>query len=304
MPENFETKIINILNSEGPLLGKEIMEHFERRDYTNVWKTCFQCSIFHVSHFARYYLRYDIAREDHIRLSPSILRDFLSFTIISLPHQRSQVIDRQIILSNKHREISMRKLKIARDALLDIDLDLREALDRKSCSFISGDISYFLAHDEPREAHGTGELVRGSDIDIITVYEDDTDPDLIKRADEAMLQKKHILLKQPSVREEIDFIYKPYQKIREQFSYDDIKQKIACKILYESLFIAGSLQLYAKLQQDMEDAGVTKKIEADFLTALEERNTAIKTIMSSQHDLNDSNLQSLFFFSQERLEFT
>lgn len=303
MEKSIETQIITIINDQGPLLGKEIMAHFNKDDYIQVWKTCFESNIFHISHFARYYLRYDIAREDQIRLSPSVLRDFLSFTLISLPHQRSQVIDRQIMLSNHHREISMRKLKLAYSTILDLDPAIAKELNEKSCYFISGDIAYFLAHEEPREAHDLGELVKGSDIDIINIYDDDLDPEIIKKAEETMLAKKHMLLKQPSVREELDFIFKPYSRMETQFSYKDIREKIACKILYESLFVAGSLEVYSRLKDDMRKAGVDKKIEADFEQAMEERKSAIKKIMSGAHDPHDANTQSLFFFSQERLEF-
>jgi hypothetical protein len=42
-----------------------------------------------------FYLRFDITRGDQVRLSPSILRDFLSFTLFGLPGQREQMIERQ-----------------------------------------------------------------------------------------------------------------------------------------------------------------------------------------------------------------
>ena len=115
---DMETRIIDAVNARGPLLGRELVEALDGAPYLDVWRTCFGSGFLQISHFARYYLRYDITREDFIRLSPSILRDFLTFTLISLPHQRSQVIERQIQLSNHHREISVRKLAVARDTIM------------------------------------------------------------------------------------------------------------------------------------------------------------------------------------------
>jgi len=61
----------------------------------NLRKACFRSQSFLISHFASYHLRFDITRGDQARLSPSILRDFLSFTLFGLPGQREQMIERQ-----------------------------------------------------------------------------------------------------------------------------------------------------------------------------------------------------------------
>ena len=86
----------------------------------------------------------------------------------------------------------------------------------------------------------------------------------------------------------------------------DIHQKIACKILYESFFLYGRLDLYEKLTTDLEFTGTVKKIENDFTKALAGRKATIQKILSLEADdleSMDKNTQSLFFFSQERLEF-
>ena len=131
--------------------GKELVEQVPDRNYLELWQACFTSPDILISHFSRYYLRYDITREDSIRLSPSILRDFLSFTLFSTVSQREKVIDRQVTLSNHHRQVSMQKMRIARGILRQIMRKIPQDLHHIMCAFIAGDIAYFLAHREPRE---------------------------------------------------------------------------------------------------------------------------------------------------------
>ncbi len=305
--EDIEKQIATILLMRGPLTGHQLSE--EMGDDVNpimLWKACYQSELFRVINFARYYLRYDVTREDMIRLSPSVLRDFLSFTLVYIAGQRSDATDMAAMLANKHRLISLKKLKFARNTLLSLSPDILEKIHYQTCCFIAGDISYFLAHEEPRIHEPTGAKLYGSDIDIIVVHENHMDPDLIKRAEEEVLAYKHRCIKDPAIGQEIDFIFKPVQKMLSQYAYADIHQKIACKILYESFFLYGRLDLYEKLTTDLEFSGTVKKIENDFSTALAGRKATIKKILSlAQDDLDDmdENTQSLFFFSQERLEF-
>lgn len=290
----------------GPMTGRELSEEIGDVNPILLWKACYQSELFRLINFARYYLRYDVTRDDMIRLSPSVLRDFLSFTLVYIAGQRGDATDMAAVLANKHRLISLKKLKFARNTLLSLSPDILEKIHYKACCFIAGDISYFLAHEEPRIHEPTGSKLYGSDIDIIVVHENDMDPDLIKRAEDEVLAYKHRCIKDPAIGQEIDFIFKPVQKMLSQFTYADIHQKIACKILYESFFLYGRLDLYEKLTTDLEFTGTVKKIENDFATALAGRKATIKKILSlGQDDLDnmDDNTQSLFFFSQERLEF-
>ncbi len=306
MSDNLENQIAALLDINGPMTGRQLSDNLPFVDDILLWKICYQSNIFRVINFARYYLRYDITREDQIRLSPSVLRDFLSFTLVYIAGQRSDATDKAAILANKHRLISLKKLKFARNTLLSLSPDILETIHYKACCFIAGDISYFLAHEEPRIHQPTGAKLYGSDIDIIVVHENDLSSDIIARAEAEVLAYKHRCIKNPAIGQEIDFIFKPVQKMLTQFSYADIHQKIASKILYESFFLYGRLDLYEKLTTDLEFSGTVKKIEDDFAKALAGRKATIKKILDlpqDQLDAMDKNTQSLFFFSQERLEF-
>lgn len=291
------------LAEEGPLLGAELCRHFPDQSYLAIWQACFQDLEIHISHFAGYYLRYDITREDLLRLSPSVLRDFLSFTLISLPYQRGEALLRQVEISNTHREISQRKIAIARSMLSEIFRQFDFSLQEKLCAFIAGDNAYFLGHDEPREVEEIGQLVKGSDIDIIIIHDDDIDPAVIEKVENEMIKSKNFFLRHPEHRQEIDFICKPRSKMFSQFNYRDIHEKIASKIAYESLFVAGSVQFYMEVIQQLEFSGVKAKIESDFRRAAAGRRAAMKTLLEAAPDNLDEDTESLFFFSRERLEF-
>ena len=70
-----EARIVDLLNAEGPMIGKELAAALPEIPVLALWQACYQSRALHVSHFASYYLRFDITRDDQVRLSPSILRD-------------------------------------------------------------------------------------------------------------------------------------------------------------------------------------------------------------------------------------
>jgi len=75
----------------------------------------------------------------------------------------------------------------------------------------------------------------------------------------------------PDIREELDFIVKPIDRMLDQLSYRDIHEKIASKILYESYFLMGRVDIYQALINHLESGGTKDLIETDFETALQQR---------------------------------
>ncbi|MEM0986365.1 MAG: hypothetical protein AAGJ32_08970 [Pseudomonadota bacterium] len=298
-----QLRIHQTLSAHGALLGKELCEYLDGEPFLAVWQACFSDDTIQISHFSRYYLRFDITRADMVRLSPSILRDFLSFTLISLPGQRETVIDRQVELSNTHREISREKMRIARTVMIEALADVDQELKARLCAFIAGDLAYFLGHSEPREIKATGERVRGSDIDIIIVH-DDLPDDVVEAIDSALSKAKYYYLSHPGWRQELDFIVKPIERMYDQFNYSDIHEKIASKIVYESLFLAGSVSLYGMIMEEMRASGAGAKIEADFEYGLADRKSALHQLLQADPYALNENTQSLFYFYQERVEFS
>lgn len=303
--EKVEARIIEVLSEKGPQLGKELSFAMPEVPVLALWQACFRSRSFLVSHFASYYLRYDITREDQVRLSPSILRDFLSFTLFGLPGQQDLMIERQGSLSNLHREISREKIALAQTAMKSVFLKLTREIRSQLCAFIAGDLAYFLAHNEPREHAATGEMVRGSDVDIVIILGDSLPEDVKQTIEAEMVRMKSVFLRHPDHRQEIDFICK-YQSVMErQFGYGDIHDKIASKIAYESMFLGGSLTLYMEVREAMSRLGVDKLIEGDFEHALKDRKNAMRKLLNAEPSgVIDDEMRSLFYFSQERVEFS
>jgi hypothetical protein len=299
-----EARVAQILDAEGPKIGKELAWALADIPVLRLWQACFRSQSFLISHFASYYLRFDITRDDQVRLSPSILRDFLSFTLFGLPGQREQMIERQGQLSNMHREVSREKIAIAQAAMRSVFLKQTREVRSQVCAFIAGDLAYFLAHNEPREHPASGEMVKGSDIDIVVIMQDGL-PEEIKEQFEAELKTlKSFYLRHPDYRHELDFICKRQSVMERQFGYIDIHDKIASKIAWESMFLAGSLTLYMEIREAMSRTGVDKLIEADFDHALRDRKNAMRKLLNVQSDTLDDETRSLFYFSQERVEFS
>lgn len=302
-----EEDVFQTLTGCGPLTGQELSEKLAHDvDSMNLWKVCYQSNLLRIANFSRYYLRYDVTRENQLRLSPSILRDFLTYSLIYRRSQQTQAVEKSATLTNKHRAISNRKIGYARKAILSLDDDIRETLNKSACFFVSGDLAYSLGHDVKRIHPELETIIHGSDIDIVIVYNNEVSESLVQEAERQMLKYKYKALKSADIGEELDFIFKPISKLIIQLQYRDIHEKIASKILYESFFIYGNLAIYDHLISQITTLGTRQKLERDFHTALIERKQTVGRILNLENLSvlsDDKETQSLFYFSQEKLEF-
>ena len=300
-----EQEIKSTLKEFGPLSGSQLSEKLP--EFTNIalWRQCYGSASIRVSNCARYYLRYDITRDNQLRLSPSILRDFLTFSLVYLTDHMVEIVEAGTRIANQFRTISLKKLNWAREALLQLDEDLQQVLYDHCVVFLSGDIAYFLAHKTIRTHNQLGVQVNGSDIDIVIVTNRGAPQDKIERIESQLLTTKKIFLTTPHIAEELDFIVKPIDTMLAQLRYQDIHQKIASKILYESYFLMGRVDIYHTLMKHLKLSGTWDQIEHDFETALQQRKNTIAKILALAADAStkDPEVASLFFASTERLEF-
>jgi len=302
---SIELDIGKILDENGPLTGSELSEKLPEYSDIALWRQCYKSESIRVINCARYYLRYDILRDNQLRLSPSILRDFLTFSLIYLTDQMVEVVEAGTTLANKFRVNSRKKLSWAREALLQLDDDLQETIYEHCVVFLSGDIAYYLAHETLRQHSQLGVEVNGSDIDIVIITNRGAPPEKIERIERQLLTTKKLFLMSEDIREELDFIVKPIETMIGQLAYGDIHQKIASKILYESYFLMGRVDIYQTLMKHIKLSGTWDKIEADFEVALGQRKDTIEKILSLPPgaSTDDPEVASLFFASKERLEF-
>ena len=298
-------RIKQLLRERGPITGGTLCKAMPDTPPIVIWRVIHSREDLRVQNCARYYLRYDIRRDNALRLSPSILRDFLTFSLVHLPNDQVGVVQAGTLLANRHRRISLKKLGLARRALLRLPDALQDEINRHCVVFLSGDISYYLAHATKRRHEQLGTPVRGSDIDIVIIANAEADRDALQQIETELLSIKQLYLMSPNIREELDFIVKPIDRMLGQLEYRDIHEKIASKILYESIFLMGRVDIYESLMQNMTLRGTRARIEADFDTALGERQQTIAKILAlpPEASADDPMVASLFFASQERLEF-
>ena len=296
--------ILETLREHGPLTGSELVKRFPDIPAIRLWQASHTNARIRRTNSARFYLRYDITREDQIRLSPSILRSFLTYTLLHAKKQEAEATEKASLLANRFRTISRRKTRLAQQAVLSLGPDVLEVLSEGACAFLSGDLSYLLGHDVERPHRELDVRVRGSDIDIVFVHQPQVGSDIIARAEAQLLATKYRYLKDATLREELDFVFKPVGRMIDQLGYGDIHQKIASKVLYESVFLFGNLGLYDSLVRNLDVFGTRERIERDFTTALLRRKETLRRLL--EDDLPDPEtdpmVASLFFFSQERVE--
>lgn len=256
-----EQEIIQLLKTNGPLTGSEIKE-FIAGDNLLLWQTCKTSSQLRMKSVGRRFLRLDRRVDGFARLSPSILREFLTYSVVGLAAPPQAIDQRAREIHSRIVQVSRSKLELARSFTDELQAQLGEDwLQEQACFILAGDIVYEMAHDVPRPERSTGRLVRGSDIDLVVIVKDSVPGSMIQRLDTAIYQKKYRALISPAVNEEIDYVVKKMERVREQVRFDSFKSMVACKILQEGMLIGGSEGFYREVIQLLPDHGVLEKLD-------------------------------------------
>jgi len=178
------------------------------------------------------YLRLDKQLKDYARLFPSILREFLTYSVVGLTEPPEILENRATEIISHITRVSRLKLDLTHTFVNTIhELFGDDSLKDCACFILASDIVYNMAHDVPRPERSTGKFVRGSDIDLIIVVRDTVSESYIKHLDQTIYQEKYRFLISPSVNEEIDYVVKKIERIREQVRFDTFQHMVACKIL-------------------------------------------------------------------------
>ncbi len=257
-----EKKIISLIEKKGPLTGAEIWE-IMGGDGLILWRTCKLSQGLTIRTAGTHYLRLDRRLKGFARLSPSIFREFLTYSIVGLSGDVNALEKRVRSVASHIEEVSRGKLELAFSVVsgLSSRLETERPLNDDACFIIAGDIVYNMAHDVPRPERSTGKLVNGSDMDIVVIMNDECGEDLIRRLDNAIYQEKYRLLIAPHLREEIDYIVKDLARVREQVRFDSFKHILACKILQEGTLLYGNEDIFHTVKAMLRDTGVTAKLE-------------------------------------------
>jgi hypothetical protein len=298
-----EEEIINLISTHGPLTGSEIKK-FISGDNLLLWQACKTSSNLQVKSVGVRYLRFDRQVNGFARLSPSILREFLTYSVVGLADKPMLIEKRGEEIFSHIVKVSRSKMELARNLVEIVKAQFGETWPHKQvCFILAGDIVFDMAHDVPRPERSTGRLVRGSDIDLVVILNDNVPDDFIRRLDSAIYQEKYKFLKSPSINEEIDYVIKKLERVREQVRFDTFKHMVACKILQEGKLIGGSDRLYHEVIRLLEDNGVLEKLDRLQEAAIAFRKQEEEFLV--QNDPKSINREDLYFFypAEESEEF-
>jgi hypothetical protein len=257
-----EQKIIQLVAEKGPLTGSEILDSLRELNFL-LWRTCCLSKNLHVRILGTRYLRLDQRVDGYARLSPSILREFMTYTLVGVSGAGPAMEQRADRIVHHIQEVSKAKLALAHSIVAGLQRKLGASWPQEGrlCFIIAGDIVYDMAHDVPRPELSTGELVNGSDIDLVVVADDEVANDFLVELDGAIYQEKYRTLISPSVREELDYVVKKMERVREQLRFDTFKRMVACKILHEGALLFGSQGLFEEIKAMLVDCGVVAKLD-------------------------------------------
>lgn len=284
------------------MTGKELLQLSKAGEF-KLWSACRRSTGIIAITAGRRFLRLDKNVEGYARLSPSILREFYSYTVISTRKKRRLLRERAARLERDIADISREKWELARRVSRKVANSLpdKEAVIKQTCFMIAGDTAYSMAHNEPRPEPSTGLLVKGSDLDIIIVVED-LPPETVKTLDDAVYKEKQHLLVNPAYREELDYIVKDMPKVEGQMEFSGFKSQVASKILYEADFLYGSTRIYNRIKEMLFTKNVIPKILRLEARAREKRDEAESYLLRAQEAITNEEALKLFYTAGEREE--
>ncbi|MEA2015397.1 MAG: hypothetical protein U9O59_01555 [Actinomycetota bacterium] len=253
-------EIKNILSREGPLTGKELCDS-TKMDELSLWRACNKDNEITLRIFGERFLRLDNRVKGYARLSPSIKREFLTYTVAGLNGDLKEITAKTVSIHEKIRNISRQKLNLAGEIIKKIAgrQESPGIITERTCFIIAGDIVYMMSHSEPRPEASTGKIINGSDLDIIIVTE--KLPFKIKKnLDDSIYREKYYLIKNPSYREEIDYIIKDISKVKIQLKFNTFKSRVALKILNEGKFLYGSREIYTRIKNLLSERNIPERL--------------------------------------------
>ncbi len=295
-----ERAIVELLERDGPLTGAELVER-TRGEVFALWLACKQAPSVRLEIIGRRFLRLDRVVQGYARLSPSIRREFLTYTLLGLESHPEVLFRRARLLKEETRRISKAKLELARESVASAvdSLPDKDSVLPGVCFIIAGDITYEMSHVVPRPEKSTGEMVRGSDLDIIVIADSGLPEESVRRLDRAIYKKKHYLLVHPDYREEIDYILKNLDRVREQLRFDTFESMVACKILHEGEYLYGSNALFRTIKELVGQHAMPEKLRQMELQATAFRDQAEARLLQLDGRLSETEAYHLFYTKEE-----
>ena len=299
-----EKEIIALLKERGPMTGAELLESTDQ-DPLLLWRLCRLSDGLTVKIVGTRYLRLDRRIEGFARLSPSFLREFLTYSVVGLSIDVSSIESKAALVLSHIEEVSRAKSDLAYHVVSALAgrVGSDSLIRSQVCFIIAGDIVFNMAHDVPRPERSTGKMVRGSDMDIVVIVNDDFPEDLMKRLDEEIYKEKYRLLINPHLKEEIDYIVKDLARVRTQVKFDTFKHMVACKILQEGTLLYGSNDIFHLVKAMLRENGVIEKLNVMEEKARIFRGQAEDYLIREDPEKIKAESLNLFYPTEESEEF-
>jgi len=309
-----EARITRLVERLGPLTGAELQTALAPTGIAtqsgtggrahDCWRAAMLSGRLAVRTVGTRYVRIDRKVEGFARLSPSILREFLTYSVVGLIDDTSSLECRATEVLAHAESVSRAKLELATGVVAGVAARLADGgeADDSYCVFIAGDVVFGMAHDVPRPERSTGVMVRGSDLDLVAVVEDAAPETLLSRLDEEIYRQKYRHLINPSAREEIDYVVKPLRRLREQVEFDTVRKMIACKILQEGVLIRGSRELFGTAKALLDEHGVTQRLADMEAAATRLRRQAEEYLLGKEWSALGADELHLFYTADESEE--
>ncbi len=295
--------VSDLLTAHGPCTGAELLDLGDL-EVLPLWQACRTQPGIVMQHVGRRYLRLDKMVEGYARLSPSIRREFLIYTVVGLTRHKKEIVARCLELQQGFVRISQYKREFARDVIRRIveSSPNRERLRAHLCYMIAGDVTYGMAHTVERPEPSTGRPVRGSDLDVVIVSDETLAAAEREALDATIHREKWIMLVLPHLREEIDYVIKDTARVLAQLQFDTFRHMVACKILHESELLYGNVELFARIKRLVDEFDIPDKLARMEDRAIRERETAEMQLVRQPVAGQAQPWQHLFFTSEEREE--
>lgn len=267
--------INDLLAIHGPCTGAELLDLVDMKVFP-LWKACCTQPDIVMRRVGRRYLRLDQEVEGYARLSPSIRREFLNYTVVGLIDQIDEIATRCLELRQEFVRVSQHKRQLAQDVIRRVieSSPNRERLRTHVCYMIGGAVVYDMAHTFERLESSTGRLVRGSDLDLVIVSDEELTVEEREELDGLVYREKWHMMVLPQFREEIDYVVKDVIQVLTQLQFDTLQHMIACKILRESELLYGSAGLFDHIKQLVDEFGIPDKLKRMEDRATQEREIA------------------------------
>lgn len=295
--------VASVLAERGPLTGADLHAAVGGEVF-GLWKACRNDDDFRLRRIGRRYLRLNRTVEGFARLSPSILREFLTYTVVGLPGQDEAIEAAATALEKRTVRISRLKRRTAERFTTEVMSIAGVPRDSEHvCVLIAGDVVYGMSHDVARQESSTGGRVDGSDLDLVVLASDDAPESLVEALDEAIRQRKWLYLRNPMVREEVDYIVKRFSRLEEQVGFDTFPHQVACKVFDEAEFLAGNRALHEAGRRLLAERGVLDRLREMEQRAAERRVGYEEYLRGIEGDSLPPETKQQFYTDDEDAEF-